>query len=176
MYHIVSDKCLMMLNKINLGLLGDKHKCTRCFQNQTCMLYHAAVEKGNPNTSGVDKLFMKLTQHINRDQLEFFKRWYELIMMEIKYEEKTNKRKNFWLYTSQTCETRGDCLSGMKVVHESRTSDEKLHYIFCKHENSFNVGLLQIHFIIGERVIVSEENKKVYNTVAGLLFFISFIS
>ncbi|XP_047126178.1 DNA replication ATP-dependent helicase/nuclease DNA2 isoform X2 [Hydra vulgaris] len=149
------------------SVLGDKRKCARCFQNQTCMLYHKAVENGNANTSGVDSLFMDLTNHINNNQLDFFKKWYELVMIEIKYDEQINKNKYFWLDTSQHCEMRGECLSRMNIVREDKTSDQKYHYIFCNQ----SAGLL--HFCCGDRVVVSEENKKVYNIATGYVLDVS---
>lgn len=150
------------------------------------MLLHKSTENGVASTSGVEDLFNDLTAHLKAADLKYFSKWYELCLLEAQHETYDNREKFIWTRSSVEREKRGSCYSGMILIFTDTTSDGKHHCTFERKRDHFNrnSALNAIPMVCGDRVIISEENKRVFNQTTGIVlinvifqpFFINFIN
>lgn len=52
-------------------MIMDEHRCGHCFQKDSCMLYHRAIEGGTAETSGVESLFNAAVSHLTDRHLDY---------------------------------------------------------------------------------------------------------
>ena len=131
------------------------------------MIYYKSIENGTAVLSGMENLFNELTAHLSRSYLKYFAKWYHLLLLEASH----TKSKSIWEKSSVDFENKGQCFSGMVIVSQGVTSDNKLHYTFQRKPNHFNknTSLKNIAIVNGDRVIISHENEMVYNITTGML-------
>lgn len=155
-----------------IDLLRHQRTCKRCSQNHTCMLYHRAAEKGEASTSGAADVFNEMTSHLTSLDLEYFAKWYELCLLEVHHETSKSKDKFIWGNTSSERERRGVCFSGMILVETDVIADGKYHLKFRRKKSHFNqnTSLKLIPLACEERVIISQEDCKVFNQTTGMVF------
>lgn len=153
------------------GLVRNERQCSRCYQRHNCMLYFKAMENGEAWSSGVDELFTSLTTHLTDEDCKFFSKWYRLSMLEASYNAAHSKSRYLWRESSEEREKHGYCFSGMQMIREDETSDEKIHYVFQRKDNHSNFGtsLKSIPLVVGTRVIISEEKCGVFNITTGYI-------
>lgn len=158
-------------------LIQKTRTCKRCDQNGTCMLYFKAMEKGDASTSGVDELFSELTSHLGEEELDYFTKWYSLSILEASSESSGSKNKYLWKKSPAQRELDGICFSGMiNTSYEFSELEQKYLYRFKRKENHSNLkdSLKSVPLGVGERVIISEENSKVFNLTTGYITNILF--
>ncbi|XP_065062529.1 DNA replication ATP-dependent helicase/nuclease DNA2-like isoform X2 [Rhopilema esculentum] len=152
------------------GLLKNERTCKRCPAVNTCMVFHKSVEQGTKETSGVGNLFEEVTGHLTEKELEYFVKWYRLLMLEGQEEFVSNGYKEMWAKTSEKKEKSGKCFSKMKVKTESKEDETLWTYSFCKCENkNFAVPLNSLSIGVGDRVVISEENCKTFGLCTGYI-------
>lgn len=158
--------CTSILVLYVIDLIRKERVCKRCSQNQNCMIYYKSIENGTAVLSGMENLFNELTAHLSRSYLKYFAKWYHLLLLEASH----TKSKSIWEKSSVEFENKGQCFSGMVIVSQGVTSDNKLHYTFQRKPNHFhkNTSLKNIGIVNGDRVIISHENKMVYNITTGM--------
>lgn len=138
------------------------------------MLYFKAMENGEAWSSGVDELFTSLTTHLTDEDCKFFSKWHRLSMLEASYNAAHSKSRYLWRESSEEREKHGYCFSGMQMIREDETSDEKIHYVFQRKDNHSNFGtsLKSIPLVVGTRVIISEEKCGVFNITTGSYYLL----
>ena len=60
-------------------MIMDDHRCGHCFQKDSCMLYHRAVEGGTAETSGVESLFNAAVGHLTDRHLDYCRSHLQMI-------------------------------------------------------------------------------------------------
>ena len=63
-------------------MLQSPSSCKWCFQLENCTMMHASLENGNSASSGLGSLYVDLTSHLTDAHLDYFRRWYKMIMLE----------------------------------------------------------------------------------------------
>jgi hypothetical protein len=66
------------------SMLKSSFECTYCYSASECMIYHASLEDGNEETSGIPLLYSYIMKGMNSKHLSFFKYWDKLIDLESK--------------------------------------------------------------------------------------------
>lgn len=159
------------------GLLKSERICSRCPQLQVCMMHYKSRENGDAITSGVEELYKELMSSLRKEDFQFFRKWYELLLSEAFYEAAgKNKTCHIWQKSSADRELRGVCFSNLVLCHMDTTSDMKFHYTFTRQKDHFNqqTPMNLIPIIVGDRVIISRENSCVFNETTGsFTFFLS---
>ena len=137
------------------------------------MMHYKSRENGEASTSGVEDLYKELLFHLKKEDFQYFRKWYELLLSEAYHETVGNKTRHLWQKSSGNRELRGVCFSNMELYHTDTTSDMKLHYTFKRQKDHFNkqTPLNLIPIIVGDRVIISLENSCVFNETTGWCFF-----
>ena len=161
-----------------LDLLKSKRICSRCPQRQVCMMHFKSRENGDALTSGVEELYKELMSSLRKEDFQFFRKWYELLLSEAFYEAAGNKTCHIWQKSSSDRELRGVCFSNLVLCHMDTTSDLKFHYTFTRQKDHFNreTPLNLIPIIVGDRVIISRENSCVFNETTGMIHYLQEIS
>lgn len=83
--------------------------------------------------------------HVTENEMEYFVKWFRLLMLEAREDVISNGRKQVWTETSKERETNGKCFKEMVIQKETKTS------ISCVLQSSFTgwqLGLLQRGFNI----------------------------
>lgn len=107
-------------------MLRSKYDCERCFQVNECVLHHAAVENGSPESSGLDDGFFAVKLgHLSEADLAYFKRWSRLIELEQQHAEKNLRA--LWLQAGWRREqdaagsSSSTCVASLQLVADEPT-------------------------------------------------------
>lgn len=149
-------------------LLLKESSCTRCFSNAECMLYHAAVEGGNAETSGAAGLFSKALANLKEQHLAFFRKWDRLIDLEAEYTSKSSVAS--WQQAALDREdSTGQCVGGL-ILEGQQLASLDISADTCV--LTFKRGKKEVHgkrdkrlrdlselsVGVGDRVIISTES------------------
>jgi CRISPR/Cas system-associated exonuclease Cas4 (RecB family) len=61
------------------AMIMNEHQCGRCFQKDSCMLYHRAMEGGSAGTSGVEAIFDGVVGHLSDRQVDYCRSYLRMI-------------------------------------------------------------------------------------------------
>lgn len=145
-------------------MLRDSHICQKCQMADTCFVYHAAVEGGTAETSGLGIPFDRRTRHLTPQHRRFLERWDRLVALE--EGDMLRFRGEIWAMSAGEREAKGRCLSGMRVDHMGSTDISgdgvrKYRYAFRKAEIQAREvgapGLMASHIAVGDPVVISTE-------------------
>ncbi|DAZ96408.1 TPA: hypothetical protein N0F65_012489 [Lagenidium giganteum] len=149
-------------------MLRRRRDCERCFQQSECLLHHAAVENGSPESSGLDDLFQHKMGHLNDVDLAYFRHWNELIEHEQHHAEKNVRA--LWLQVGWKREEQHDgaCVAGLLLVSDEPSEAESgsSKRLLCFQRDRARAKLvfpngaplLEQKFRSDERVIISVES------------------
>lgn len=174
--NLESDICAPSIssNKLPPQILNE-HLCKRCFQIDTCIMYHKLIEGGTEQTSSVPQLFEQKTSHLKgAEHGEFFEKWEKLITLE--EIESTNSRSELWRFTSEKRSKRGKCLTGMKLISCEKIPESLgMNQFNCKFElettSEVSVSLLNSYINEGDPIVISLENGNIaqYALASGIV-------
>jgi len=156
------------------GLLRNDRVCRRCPVAPSCMVFHKSVEGGSKETSGVGDLFEEFTDHLKSDEINYFAKWFRLIMLEVRTETISNGRGRIWMKTSKEKEDERKCFRDMCIQTEFKKAEDLWIYTFQKNRNSSDIPLTEIRILKGDRVMISEENCKTFGVCFGMFFIVNF--
>ena len=154
----------------------NEHLCKKCFQVETCLMYHKLIEGGTCQTSSVPKLFEEKTAHLDKAEYgEFLKKWENLITLE--EIETTESRSELWRFTSEKRSKRGKCLIGMELISceeilESRGMNQYIcRFVRAEDLNVLETSLLNSYINEGDPIIISFENDQMaqYALATGIV-------
>lgn len=132
-------------------LLKSTHDCEFCYQASECMLYHASLENGNKDTSGVNTLFNYALRGLSSKHLDFVRHWDHLIDLEA---SAVNSHLHaIWTIPSHIRERNSDKCIGSLVILDVREGLEKSAIVLKKLEGKDLLYNLQV----GDRVFLSIE-------------------
>ncbi|KAI8968967.1 DNA replication factor Dna2-domain-containing protein [Mycotypha africana] len=137
------------------AMIKDSHTCQHCFLNDTCSIYHKAIENGTGETSGLYKLFEEKTDHMTEATCAFFKHWWQLLEKEesnIDY-----VRKDIWSQPANIREMNGRCLGNMVLnlpACEINHEIARWKYSFVRSQSKRDQQLL-CNMNSGDPVVVS---------------------
>jgi len=104
-------------------MLKKSFECEGCFHASTCMIYHAALERGNKKTSGVAPLFSYLVGNFSTMQLDYFRTWDRLIDLESNVLQ--SNYQDLWILPGIVKEKKGDkCISNLRSLSCSSKQSE----------------------------------------------------
>ncbi|TYZ67803.1 hypothetical protein PybrP1_001791 [[Pythium] brassicae (nom. inval.)] len=99
-------------------MLRSRSDCERCFQVNECVLHHAAVENGSPESSGLGDVFVAKLGHLGDADLAYFKRWTRMIELEQQHAEKNLRA--LWLQVGwrreQDAGGTSTCVASLQLV------------------------------------------------------------
>lgn len=143
--------------------IRNEHLCKKCFQVDTCVMYHGLLENGSRETSSVPTLFEQKTGHLQNIGKchEFLKKWQKLIDLE--EEESVKGRSELWRFDSKHRSGRGKCLSEMKLIKSERkgaTASNEFLNTFIKNVSNgeIRVSLLNSYINEGDPITISCES------------------
>lgn len=137
-------------------MLRKPFDCEGCFHASTCMMYHAAQERGNAKTSGVATLFSYLLGKIKSQQLSYFRKWDRLIDLESNVLQ--SNYQDLWNLPGIVKEKNGDkCISNLRSLSCSSIQSEngKFCLILMRAERASEP--IPKNLNINDRVILSLE-------------------
>jgi DNA replication ATP-dependent helicase Dna2 len=170
--------------------IRNEHLCKRCFQLDSCMMYHRLVENGTDATASAPKSFEMKTAHLPEDITEcqsFFRKWHQLITLEEK--ETLLNRSELWTLDVSERTRLGRCFSSMALVACDPVAEDELsngtmakfRCVFKKATglaNSSNglidTSSLNVQMSEGDPVVVSRQDPPVqYGLAIGFVQSIS---
>ena len=117
-------------------LLKKSFECEGCFHASTCMMYHAALERGNKKTSGVPALFSYLLGKLTSLHLGYFRKWDRLIDLESNVVQ--SNYQDLWILPGIVKEKKGEkCISNLRSLSCSskNTDNGKFCIILIRADN-----------------------------------------
>ncbi|KAI2794842.1 hypothetical protein POX_a01443 [Penicillium oxalicum] len=142
-------------------MLKKAQMCNKCYAKTPCLIYHKLSEDGNGDSSGLSDDFEAFTQHLNKDDRDFFRKWDDLLTKEegnlIKF------KRELWTLLSNEREALGRCFGD--VVLDSHTVHEDQHgsrinrfkYTFRKRNATSGFSFAESQISVGEPIVVSDE-------------------
>ena len=142
-----------------------KFICKKCHALDSCLFYHKAYECGTTKTilsTGLKVEFEEKTNHLTENQIQFFKKWDNLIYLEENNEE--NFRKEIWTMESEKREKMGRCFSHLKLLPNTMSclpskSISQYTYSFVRSEQYVNAkSFIESNINNGDPIMVSLES------------------
>eukprot|EP00743_Colponemidia_sp_Colp-15_P012283 GILK01013922.1.p1 GENE.GILK01013922.1~~GILK01013922.1.p1 ORF type:complete len:1022 (+),score=198.66 GILK01013922.1:3-3068(+) len=147
-------------------MLRQRSECERCYMLDSCSTYHASVEHGNGQTSGLDKIFDDRVGHLSRRHKQYFRHWEHLISLE--GSDLNRYRKEIWNMDPIVREGLGRCISRLNLISvESNAAGSQ--YIFQRQRSTdTTVDLVTLPFSVGDFVVLSTHQGQ-YCLVSGMI-------
>jgi DNA replication ATP-dependent helicase Dna2 len=138
-----------------------KNTCGKCYAKPSCFIYHKLADDGDGESSGMDKAFDTVVQHLTPRHREFFLKWEDLLTKEEKDMQKL--KRELWTMVSSDREKVGRCFSDV-VIEEGSALEEtdnpkinKYRYTFIKRSPAPGFSFLESQLVAGEPIVVSDE-------------------
>jgi len=149
-------------------LKQEEFSCKRCFQKNTCMIYHRTLEHGTSETSGVPEVFNDATRHLTKTHMQYLSKWTRLIDLE--ESEAKGGRSEMWAMESDQRERLSRCVSNLKLVNIPPSDNGARRYVFRKYSpRGEKIDLPKgLKFKVGQWLIVSTEDGR-YGICKGAL-------
>ncbi|KNC49616.1 uncharacterized protein AMSG_11895 [Thecamonas trahens ATCC 50062] len=94
-------------------MLRSTRTCSRCSQLATCTLYHAAVEGGNAETSGLGEVWDSAVAHLPTAHLDYFALCEKMLALEEGTD--TSSNAEIWTMSGPARERKGTAISFLVV-------------------------------------------------------------
>ena len=131
-------------------MLRSVNECSRCFRAAECMVTHAALENGSPESSGVPELFKYSTRVMSKAHLEYIDHWSRLVELEAGVTESGLCR--IWTRSGRDLEHGGEAtVIGLVFQNMQTTEKGGSRLAFVR-----SLGIPQM-FEVGDRVQLSAE-------------------
>ena len=101
-------------------MLRHPRQCEKCFQVNECLLYHAASEGGDENTSGLGSFFTDRLKHLSSNHLEYFDAWNRMLDLELR--ESIRHYRDIWLQSTEERLLQGNTLGQLCLIQNHHGS------------------------------------------------------
>lgn len=153
--------------------ITNKHLCSKCFQLESCTLYHRIVEQNPIETAPSPSHALARTGHLTNTiekNLEFYQKWERLVYLE--EQEALKSRQSLWTSTIGERIKQGICLGDLVFVKCVETIEAASFTGFeCTFEfvGSKKETISQCHLTSGDPIVVSSIEKEQFGIAIGFL-------
>lgn len=152
--------------------VSNQHLCSRCFQLESCTLYHKVVENGTSENAPSPQYFDQRTSHLgpSTEQLTaFFNRWNRLVRLE--EDEATSARHQLWTQTTEERKKHGMCMDNLVLVECTPTAEEEATTFagfVCKFRPLASALMDQTaQFNERDPIVISASDQKIFGLAIG---------
>ncbi|XP_041123508.1 DNA replication ATP-dependent helicase/nuclease DNA2 [Polyodon spathula] len=153
-------------------VINDRQACKFCSQIRNCALYSSAVERerGQLPPEDMQSFLNQESQHLKETHFQYFSHWYLLCALESQTMERKGGRKNIWLRSAEEREKNGGCVAGVvRTGHVQAVSDTQYLHNFQSRSGVISESSLAV----GDRIVVSDQQKKLIALSAGYITDVS---
>uniref|UniRef100_UPI00398EB479 DNA replication ATP-dependent helicase/nuclease DNA2 isoform X2 n=1 Tax=Pristiophorus japonicus TaxID=55135 RepID=UPI00398EB479 len=148
-------------------VISDQQACRFCSQKRNCALYSRSVEQemeGCFVPADVKPVLQQETQHLQLVDLQYFRLWYLLCVLEAHAVDSKGGPRNIWMHSAEDRELRGCCVANLvRSSYVQTISDGQYQHQFTRRSGSISKTAL----MVGDRVVVSGQEKMLLAVSSG---------
>ncbi|XP_071941006.1 DNA replication ATP-dependent helicase/nuclease DNA2-like [Antedon mediterranea] len=151
--------------------IQDTFTCTKCSELHHCALLHRLESNPVILSENIAKFYQEKLEHLNEEELQYFREWFLMCMLEHTSAEQRKINSEMWLVDAWKREQKDQCYSGM-LLTSCKPGENSSQYLLTfkrKPLHPSNKPLTSVQLTVGQRLAVTKEKT---NEVALCVGFI----
>ncbi|XP_051779352.1 DNA replication ATP-dependent helicase/nuclease DNA2 [Erpetoichthys calabaricus] len=155
-------------------VINNTQICKFCPQRRNCAIfsrveeYPVAMEEMTVEIP--HSFFTQECSHLREEHLQYFSKWYLLCALESQSTERRGGRKNIWLLSPEERQKSGGCLGNLMRTGLVQTLSDNRYLTRFQLRRG---GTFAVTFMVGDRVVVSDQQEKLFALSSGYITDVS---